>query len=218
MRRPSNPLSLLRQVIMPAVGSTLLTLGLLMVLSPQASASDDFDPQEDPPYTFRGCKYDADSIDPIQYRFFSVGSAYETAFKEAENAWDGTLSPGYFDEHSMSLDPEINVLDEDRIEEDTFAWAFTTGDPDDGPHCADDGTHKGNEVSITFNTTIMDSVSAHKKKMVAIHELGHAYGLGHVITECRVMRSSEEIFTCGTLPSDDDVDGVIALYPPGDDD
>ena len=62
--------------------------------------------------TFIGCRYDPDSIDPISYRFLSVGSDYETAFTDIEEGWDDTSAPGYFEEYSTSFDPEINVADD----------------------------------------------------------------------------------------------------------
>ena len=62
-------------------------------------------------YLPHGCEYDNDSISPISYRFFSVGSLYETAFTSGQARWDAQSVPGYFSEHSSSWDPEINVTD-----------------------------------------------------------------------------------------------------------
>ncbi len=181
----------------------------------------------DPEYTFRKCHYDPNSINPISYRFFSVGSEYETAFKDAEKAWDATSAPGYFEEHSTSFDPEINVID-DRSIESAWAWAWAWAwacacawASQNCPNFTEKGTSKlyeGNEVEIEFNLSTTNSMSAHQKKIIAMHELGHAYGLGHVSSGCRLMRLSDVIFTCGEMSTDDDVAGVTALYPDGDED
>ncbi len=199
---PAQAATLLWRIIVPAMSSTLVTLVLLLTLTGQVSAAGDSD---DSGYAFRGCKYDPDTIEPISYRFFSVGSIYETAFKEGEKAWDQTTVPGYFHEHSRSVDPEINVIDS----RSSGQWdAMMTG------QCpTDTGLYEGNEVEIEFNTRKMAPLTAKQKKIVAMHELGHAYGLAHVPDGCRLMRQGAYKFTCGTMPSADDIAGVTALYP-----
>ena len=193
-------------MVAPAVGSALLTLALLVILTGRSSVfAIPGGPQRSDPYRFQECHYDPDTINPIQYRFFSVGSAYERAFKQAEAAWDATSAPGYFEEHSTSWDPEINVTDEYRRD---GSWAQTTVE------CIITiGLYYGNEVQIEFNTRIMDGLTAHKKKIIAMHELGHAYGLDELYEGCRLMRQSYQIFACLTAPTADDVAGVTALYP-----
>ena len=76
------------------------------------------------------------------------------------------------------------------------------------------GLWTGNNVSITFNTHKMDRHTAKSKKNIAMHEIGHAYGLSHVSAGCRLMREDiNTINTCGkSMPTSDDVDGVIARY------
>ena len=80
--------------------------------------------------------------------------------------------------------------------------------------CGSDGTYLGNEVTIEFNTGVMDFAPAHEKKIIAIHELGHAYRLDHVdTTDCSsVMTQSEAVFQCDHDPTQDDVDGVNIIY------
>lgn len=153
-------------------------------------------------FTTHGCEYDNNSITPISYRFYSVNSAFETAFTSAQAAWDGTSAPGYFSEQSWSWDPEINVTD------GTYSgtwWAQASWG------CSS-GLYSGNEVNIKFDTSDMSGLSATEKKIVAMHELGHAYGLGHVTSGCHVMRQGTYKFTCGTMPSSDDVSGVHSIY------
>ena len=184
--------SLVMRMLLASVGSVILTLALLVVIAPPAGA-----------YELMGGKYDDGSIDPISYRFFSVNSAYETAFKDAEAAWDATSAPGYFQEQSWSWDPEINVIDGSyQYEWPAAMWYTITGD----------GTWDGNEVQIDFNTRVMDDYTAYEKKLTAEHEIGHAYGLAHE-TGCVIMHGAEYYFTCGgTFPKSDDVNGVDAIY------
>ena len=156
-------------------------------------------------YTFTGCKYDSGSISPIQYRFYSVTSTYVTAFQNAQAKWDQTSSPGYFGENSTSLDPEIPVQDG---EYSGSFWAQVAW------NCDSDGTYSGNEVSyLRFDTWDMRGLSASQREKVAMHELGHAYGLGHVTSSyCRVMEPGTDKFSCNYLPDSDAVNGVNALY------
>lgn len=156
-------------------------------------------------YTLTGCKYDSGSIDPIQYRFYSVTSTYVTAFQNAQSKWDGTSSPGYFGENSTSLDPEIPV--HDGAYAGTY-WAQVSW------NCDGDGTYSGNEVSyLQFDTSDMSGLSASQREKVAMHELGHAYGLDHVTSSfCRLMEQGTDKFSCSSLPDSDAVNGVNALY------
>jgi hypothetical protein len=155
--------------------------------------------------TASGYKYDSDSIDPISYRFFSVDSLYETAFKDAEADWDATSAPGYIQEQSWSLDPEINVIDGEFT--GTF-WAATAF------YAEEDNTYDGNEVTIGFDTGDMASLSAIEKQIVAEHEIGHAYGLAeHDANHAHVMIPDGDVFDYyPDLPGNDDVAGVDAVY------
>jgi len=183
--------SLLFRSLPAAVAGTLIALVMVALTAGPVQA-----------YTTHGCEYDNNSINPISYRFFSVNSAYETAFTSAQAAWDGTSAPGYFSEQSWSWDPEINVTD------GTYSgtwWAYASWS------CSS-GFYSGNEVNIKFDTSDMSGLSATEKKIVAEHELGHAYGLGHVTSGCHVMRTGSYKFTCGTMPSSNDVAGVQYIY------
>lgn len=186
--------SLAFRTVICALGVALLTLAVLFTVATPANA-----------WVLSGYHYDLDSIDPIQYRFFSVGSSYVTAFHDGEAAWDATSAPGYFGEHSWSFDPEIEVYD-DAYEWTDWARTEATVTPPDP-------TWDGNEVRIKFNTTQMDSFTAYEKKIVAEHELGHAYGLDENNNQgCVVMKQGADKFTCGSMPTDDDVAGVEAIY------
>ena len=76
------------------------------------------------------------------------------------------------------------------------------------------GFYNGNEVTMKFDTGDINSLTAYEKKLVGEHERGHAYGLDHTFTGCRVMRQGTYKFMCsGSLPSANDVDGVEVVYP-----
>lgn len=157
-------------------------------------------------YTHHGCTYDADSIDPISYRFFSVQEENEDAFTDAEDRWDRSAAPGYFSEQSWSWDPEINVIDEFGLNN---VAAFVSVD------CDDDGTYTGNEVQLEYNIFVMRDLSSDDRERVSMHELGHIYGLNHTSGGCHVMQNGSSLFGCSLsgLPHAHDVDGVEELYP-----
>ena len=156
-------------------------------------------------YTFHGCKYDG--TDPaISYRYYSVGATYQTAFDQGQYAWDVTSVPGYFYSTTGS-DPMINVEDGSYSGSD---WAVTSFG------CDGDGTYTSNEVTVRMDIVDMAGLTAYEKKLVLIHELGHAYGLGHSGTGCadpRVMSQGSTKFGCGgTPPWSNDQAGVNARY------
>ena len=149
-----------------------------------------------------GCRYDPASISPISYRYFAVTQPYRTAFGTAQSDWDATTAPGWFDEQSTSLDPEVNVVD-DHLSATWWAQASWS--------CTGGGLYGGNEVQIQFNERTMAGLSAFERHVVAEHEIGHAYGLDHV-DNCAVMKQGDAKFTCGAMPAADDVNGVHHVY------
>jgi hypothetical protein len=124
---------------------------------------------------------------------------YQTAFGRAQSAWDSTSAPGYLDEQSTSLDPEVNVIDGSYA--DSW-WALNSYS------CESSGLYSGNETTVDFNARTMVGLSADESMIVAEHELGHSYGLDHQTTGCYLMRQGEIKFTCGSMPTSSDVSGA----------
>ncbi|MEI9907649.1 MAG: hypothetical protein WDO06_06980 [Actinomycetota bacterium] len=157
-------------------------------------------------YATSGCKYSSGSIDPISYRFFSVAeSSYVDATKYGANAWNATSTPGYFSEESLSLDPEVNVTDDAYGANTFYAKIEAT--------CTGGGVYSGNEVNFIWNTDEAPSRTTSQKQRIGTHELGHAYGLAHVSTLCRIMRADVGYMTDCTIttPAADDIDGANAV-------
>ena len=74
---------------------------------------------------------------------------------------------------------------------------------------------RGTKSSLQFNTRVMDNLSAADKELVAMHEIGHAYGLDHVSSGCRLMREYlNDYNSCGSnMPTSNDIAGVYQIYP-----
>ena len=75
------------------------------------------------------------------------------------------------------------------------------------------GYYNGNEVYMKFDTTEMGTLAAWQRKNIAIHELGHAYGLDDASAlVCRVMNAGMALEGCALFPASDDISGVNAIY------
>ena len=184
---------------------TIMAVAIAVGLAVAAQAALPSPISAEPP-TGWGCQFDADSIDPISYRFYSVTPPYKRAFEDAKDAWNDTSAPGYFGHQAWSFDPEVSVID-GFLRQNWWALAAVV-DFD----CDRDETYSGNEVTIAFNSRIMDGLKANERAIVAMHELGHAYGLGHSLAGCYVMRQGHYKFTCDTMPTSGDVSAVDSLY------
>jgi hypothetical protein len=166
----------------------LVALALVVVTADPAKA-----------FVTHGCRYDPASIYPISFRFFSVGSSYVTATKAGVSRWKAAAVPGYFQEQSLSLDPEVNVTDGPY---GGWYYALTWWG-------CNSGLYAENEVNLDWDTVNCAGLTAGQKRDIAIHELGHAYGLADVSGSlCRVMNAAKALQGCGYFPASDDINGV----------
>ena len=184
-----------RHALLASLASGLLTLGLLIFTQRTAQA-----------YVLLPCHYAPGTIDPLTYTYRGVGSAYVDAFETAAATWNATAVPGHLEPVATGAASQLIVRDGRYVGN---YWAMTL------IRCGPDQTYKGNRTRILFNTTTMDGLAPAEKALVAAHEMGHAYGLGHVDEGCHVMRQGTYKFSCGSsLPSSDDIAGVQAIYGP----
>lgn len=156
-------------------------------------------------YTSLGCTYAPGTINPISFRFYSVGdSSLVTSTKYGVGAWNSTSAPGNFQETTTSLDPEVNVTDDSYPTDGFYAKVFFT--------CIN-GHFSGNEVNLIWNNPKVGTRTLSQKYRIATHELGHAYGLDHLNSGCHIMRYDVGFMTdcLRSTPSSDDVAGATAL-------
>ena len=179
---------------MPLVVSVVLAIGM-----PSAEA-----------WKLNGCKFPG--TDPtIQYKYYSVTSTWQTSHGAGAGQWNYYSVPGHFSLTTGS-DPEVKVYDGSYS---WGAWAIAAGG------CASGGGQNwyNDLVEITYNTRTTTTLGATDRRLVATHELGHAYGLAHESYGCTnpvVMRSDATWAwdNCGTssAPYTNDRDGVNYVY------
>ena len=157
------------------------------------------------------CKF-AGTNPTIDYRFYAVASIYQSAFNSGQSAWDSTAAPGYFRYSPSDPDPEINVYE---FWDTAGPLAFIAG----GCPSGTGQTWNNDEVNISFNDYRLADDTTTERKLTAIHELGHAYGLQHEAKSCGhkavmannsrwVMNNCDDPYA----PYADDIAGVIFHY------
>lgn len=166
-------------------------------------------------YTFIGCKFDGTNPE-IDIESYTL-AGYTQPLENAVDAWNTENVPGHFDLSPGSASIEVKITQWSSIED---YWGSTPG-ADDCPYAKGTGNSHvySNKVEMYLNDATMASLSGPQRRLVIIHELGHAYGLWHMPVGCgqtkAVMQQTATKWTCnwsGNAPWADDVDGVKARY------
>lgn len=196
-RRPSSKRTAARR---SAVLLTVLAAVLTQLVVGAATRAD--------AYVLIGCKFDGTSP-TIGYKFMNASLTFNDRLREAAGNWNSKDVPGSFTEVSGS-DPEIEVSSGSYASNSNWAWV--TGGCNNNPP-----GWNANEVTLTFNYSTVSGLTQQNIRRIAIHELGHTYGLHHDSMTCsgvpKVMETGTNKFNCsGTPPWADDQAGVKAIY------
>lgn len=156
-------------------------------------------------YEVNGCKYGGTNP-TIRYQLVSMGAGWTTAFQVGQAAWDATSAPGFF---TQVYDASRNLQAEDAD--------YSFGAPAQQYGLCVGGIWRDNLSFIQFDTSYLAGYSSYQEEVVAIHEIGHAYGLAHeTYTTCTIpsVMVYALAFICAPFdpPWVDDVAGVQHIY------
>jgi len=144
---------------------------------------------------------------------------YDTAFIEAMNKWNGLSNFSFTSNTSTYVDPCNSVSSPDYLNGYNFSsddcgrgwggstlavcWTWYSG-----------STRLDTDVVFNSNRSwgVHDgtTTSPYDFKRVAVHEVGHALGLGHETTNTAIMNPYYSTTIIG--PQTDDINGLVALY------
>jgi hypothetical protein len=185
-------------------------LGLVALLSGGIAATQVGTAPAAEAFVKLGCRYSG--TNPTLY--YQIGSLVTSVRRTATGGgaarWNTVAVPGTF--VAWTPGKPVNVAVTEWSSVDAYE-AETTG-------TCSRGFWSGSKTTLTWNSPSPGGLSgnATAMRMVATHELGHSYGLGHMKTTCSgtrtVMVQGSTKWSCnwGTEPWTDDINGVNAIY------
>jgi hypothetical protein len=147
---------------------------------------------------------------------------YDTAFIQAMNKWNSRSNFSFSSTTSSFVDPCSSVSSPDYLNGYRFSSNNCSRGWGTGALAVAYYWYSGSsllDTDIIFNSNYSWGVhdgtttSPYDFKRVAVHELGHAFGLGHETTNTAIMNPyySRTIIA----PQTDDINGLIAIYGGG---